>query len=49
MKEGAVDVVEGSGEGSLEELVPLQGDNESALQIVVGRSFMLQGAQADYI
>jgi hypothetical protein len=31
MKEGAVDVVEGSGEGSSEELVPLQGDDESAL------------------
>jgi hypothetical protein len=40
MKEGAVDVVEGSGEGSLEELVPLQGDNESALRIVVGHSFV---------
>jgi hypothetical protein len=44
MKEGAVDVVEGSGEGSSEELVPLQGDNESALRIVVGRSFVVQGA-----
>jgi hypothetical protein len=47
MKEGAVDVVEGSGEGSLEELVPVQGNDESALRIVVGRSFVLQGAHAD--
>jgi hypothetical protein len=35
-------VVEGSGEGSSEELIPSQGDDESALWIVVG-------AQADYI
>jgi hypothetical protein len=27
----------------------LQGDDESALQIVVGRSFVLLGAQAEYI
>jgi hypothetical protein len=47
MKEGAVNVVEGSGEGSSKELVPLQGDDESSLRIVVGHSFMLQGAQAD--
>jgi hypothetical protein len=31
MKEGAVDVVEESGEGSSEELIPSQGDDESAL------------------
>jgi hypothetical protein len=31
MKEGLLDVVEGSGEGSLEELVPLQGDDESTV------------------
>jgi hypothetical protein len=47
MKEGAVDVVDGSREGSSEELIPSQGDDESTLQIVVGHSFVLQGAQAD--
>jgi hypothetical protein len=47
MKGGAVDVVDGSGEGSSEELVPSQGDDESALRIVIGHSFVLQGAQAD--
>jgi hypothetical protein len=47
MKRGAVDVVDGSREGSSEELVLLQGDDESALRIVVGHSFVLQGAQAD--
>jgi hypothetical protein len=31
MKEGAVDMVDGYGEGISEELIPLQGDNESAL------------------
>jgi hypothetical protein len=41
MKEGAVDMVDGFGEGSSEELVPSHGDNESALQIVVGRSSRL--------
>jgi hypothetical protein len=28
MKEGTVDMVDGSGEGSSEELVPSQGDDE---------------------
>jgi hypothetical protein len=31
MKEGLLDVVEGSREGSLEELVPSQGDDESTV------------------
>jgi hypothetical protein len=31
MKEGLLDVVEGSGEGSLEELIPLQGDDKSTV------------------
>jgi hypothetical protein len=31
MKEGLLDVVEGSGEGSLEELVPSQDDDESTV------------------